>query len=229
MAADLRLEQTAGNLANMSTPGYRAGAVFSELVGMPAESAALTTEHGAFSALKTIGKNEPGGLMSTGSPLDLSVAGEGYFRVRTNAGDAYTRGGRFGLAADGQVVNAQGHVLLDVSGSEITLQSPVPEVLGDGTVIEDGRVVGRIGVYDLGEGVPSDAGGRTLIAAPEGFVPVQSGSGVRQGVYEGSNVSVPAEMIEMMRAVKQAESGARLAQAYDGLLGQAITTFGQRK
>lgn len=229
MTADRRLEQTASNLANTSTPGYRSGAVFSELVGGPASDAAAPVAQSSTSSLKNIGKSDPGGLVSTGSPLDLSIAGEGYFRIRTNAGEAYTRDGRFELSPDGRVMTAQGYALLDVSGSEITLQSVVPEVGADGAVVEDGRVVGRIGVYALRGSIPADSGGGTFIVPPEGFVPIPAASAVRQGVYEGSNVSVPDEMIEMMRAVKQAESGARLAQAYDGLLGQAITTFGQRR
>ncbi|WCM29993.1 hypothetical protein NDN01_25485 [Sphingomonas sp. QA11] len=50
---------------------------------------------------------------------------------------------------------------------------------------------------------------------------------VRQGMTEASNVSVGDEMVTMMAALRQAESGARLVQTYDDLLGRAITTFGQ--
>jgi flagellar basal-body rod protein FlgG len=50
---------------------------------------------------------------------------------------------------------------------------------------------------------------------------------LRQGMVEGSNVSLGSEMVTMMTAVREAESGARLLQVYDDLIGRAITTFGQ--
>jgi flagellar basal-body rod protein FlgG len=46
-------------------------------------------------------------------------------------------------------------------------------------------------------------------------------------MVEASNVSVGDEMVTMMASLRQAESGSRLVQTYDDLLGRAITTFGQ--
>lgn len=226
MTAERRLEQTANNVANLSTSGYRSGAVFSEII---AGSGGMGASGGMGNAQYNLNNWSFGGLVSTGSPLDLAIAGDGYFRVRTESGEGYTRAGRFLLSADGRVTTEQGYVLQDASGGDLVLQSGVPDILSDGTVLEDGLPAGRIAAYRFEGGAPLAVGGGVLFAAPEGAVPVLSDAAIRQGVYEGSNVSMPAEMIEMMRAVKQAESGARLAQAYDGLLGQAITTFGQRK
>lgn len=227
--AELRLEQTAGNLANTATAGYRSGAVFSDLVGPVAPAGSPDLQGLLQKGRKNIHNFDAAGVVSTGSALDLSIAGDGYFRVRTDQGEAFTRAGRFERSPDGLMVTAEGYALLDVSGGDIRLQSAVPGIAQDGTVTEGGIPSGRIGIYSFGGRDPEGLGGGVLFAAPEGAVPVLSDAAIRQGVYEGSNVSVSAEMIEMMRAVKQAESGARLAQAYDGLLGQAITTFGQRK
>jgi flagellar basal-body rod protein FlgG len=46
-------------------------------------------------------------------------------------------------------------------------------------------------------------------------------------MVEASNVSLGDEMVGMMQALRQAESGARLVQVYDDLMGRAITSFGQ--
>jgi flagellar basal-body rod protein FlgG len=48
-------------------------------------------------------------------------------------------------------------------------------------------------------------------------------------MIEASNVSLGDEMVAMMTALRQAESGARLAQLYDDLMGRAITTLGESK
>ncbi len=52
------------------------------------------------------------------------------------------------------------------------------------------------------------------------------GAVVRQGMLEGSNVTLGDEMTQSMVAVRQAESGARLIQLYDELIGRAVSAFG---
>ena len=50
---------------------------------------------------------------------------------------------------------------------------------------------------------------------------------VRQGFLESSNVALGDEMIALMEAVRRAETGQRLMNVYDDLMGRAIITFGQ--
>ena len=54
-----------------------------------------------------------------------------------------------------------------------------------------------------------------------------TGATLRQGMVENSNVSIGDEMVAMTAAVRQTETGARLVQIYDDLLGRAISSFGQ--
>ena len=51
---------------------------------------------------------------------------------------------------------------------------------------------------------------------------------VRQGALESSNVSTGDEMVSVMQALRSAEVGQRLVNVYDDLMGRAITTFGQQ-
>ncbi len=46
-------------------------------------------------------------------------------------------------------------------------------------------------------------------------------------MLESSNVSLGDEMIGMMGALRSADTGARLVQVYDDLMGKAISAFGQ--
>jgi hypothetical protein len=64
------------------------------------------------------------------------------------------------------------------------------------------------------------SGSDNLMAMPEAL-----GSELRQGMLERSNVTLSDEMVEMMRAQRQVESGAQLVRAFDRLLNQAVSTF----
>ena len=50
---------------------------------------------------------------------------------------------------------------------------------------------------------------------------------LRQAMVETSNVTMASEMVGMMAAVREAETGAKLVQVYDDLMGRALTAFGQ--
>jgi flagellar hook protein FlgE len=98
------------NIANVSTVGFKASrAGFADVMGGMAGSSRL----GA--GVRMDGSqtsHEQGVLQQTGSELDLSVRGRGFFVVNGNhdgiPGNYYTRDGRFGLDNGGFVVNQEG-------------------------------------------------------------------------------------------------------------------------
>ena len=73
-----------------------------------------------------------------------------------------------------------------------------------------------------------EAVGGSLFRIPDGAAREAAGSTLRQGFLEQANVTTSDEMISMMAAIRQAESGSRLVRTYDQLIGQAITTFSRR-
>jgi flagellar basal-body rod protein FlgG len=76
-----RFNGAARDVANANTPGYKAAG----------------------------GGWSQGALLPTGSPLDLGIAGGGYFRVTRGDGSvAYTRNGSFRLDAQGRLVTGSG-------------------------------------------------------------------------------------------------------------------------
>ena len=79
---------------------------------------------------------------------------------------------------------------------------------------------------------------KDAVALPEGFrysgVLSADGAardidavGVRQGALESSNVSSATEMIALMSALRRAETGQRLIQVYDDLMGRTFNLLGQ--
>src|SRR5262249_30237242 len=107
MALTRQLDIVANNLANASTPAFKAERVlFAEFV----------TQAGGPSSVQDFGTprdTKQGALSRTGNPLDVALQGSGYFALQTPLGVRYTRNGRFQLDPNGQVVNAQGYALLD--------------------------------------------------------------------------------------------------------------------
>lgn len=215
-ASERRLEAASLNVANVSTPGYRRQRAVA--AGQPGFDAQM---------LRTRSEMEQGKTVETANPLDIAIRGDGFFQVRDGTDLMYSRQGTFRLSPEGMVVTSQGYVLQQAGGGDLVLDSSSVSVVENGTVLDDGRPVGRIGVFlpenaatirsDDGAFFRFDAGGSVESEVPQ----------LRQGAYEASNVAVGDEMVSMMTALRQAESGSRLVQTYDDLLGRAITAFGQ--
>lgn len=152
-AASLRAHQSGldvlgNNIANINTPGYKAEqARFQETL--------VATLRGASAPANGLGGRNPvqvgqgasvsgvarsftnGAPQATGRPLDLALAGDGFFVVGGSGADPYyTRDGSFWLDADGQLVTAGGQKVLGWSGEGAApggalgpLRVPVDEVM----------------------------------------------------------------------------------------------------
>lgn len=202
----------------MTTPGYKASIAFQDVL---IDSAAaqptilLSTDFAQ------------GGLRATGLPFDLALSGPGFFSVSSERGGYYVRGGQFERSSDGRVVDAQGLALLADNGEDLVVGEGRIEFLSNGTVLEDGLPIARLGVFQPGGETQIEAVGGTLFRASDAAMRRVETPAVRQGMLENANVDLSHEMVDMMSALRQAEIGARIVQAYDGLVGQSITTFGR--
>ena len=202
------VDAAANNIANASTPGFKAEAtVFAEHVvragrGTPSWSMGHLAGHAT--------DFTPGGLDETGGPLDLAISGPGFFKVATPAGERLTRAGVFTMDVDGVIVDPNGHALLDAGGGDIQLPPDAVDVrIGrDGTISVDGEAFSDVGVYEP-TGALSRAGSNLWAAA--GDVPVEDPV-VLQGVVERSNVSPVAAFTDLIAAQRHFEAGQTLAE-----------------
>ena len=215
------VEVSAQNVANITTPGYRRRVDFSQMLS-PRFGDENSSQVHRTAIDFTFGK-----LVETGNTFDLALAGTGFFVVRTPSGALrYTRDGQFSRNADGRLVDPRG-AILQADGGDLVMQSGRIEILADGVVLEAGAPIARLDIVDFedpSQATPSQDGG--FAAQAENVEPVATPS-VRQGAIEMSNVTTAAEMVSMMAALRRAESGQRLANIYDDLMGRVITTFGQ--
>jgi flagellar basal-body rod protein FlgF len=210
IGAERRIDVAAANVSNMNTPGYRPHRIFSSVLdsrsGIPQPQDVL------------LRSNPNAALTQTGSPLDFASSSDAVFALQSPAGTIFTRSLQLRRDGDGRLVDAQGRALLAADGRELVVSSGTPTVLADGTVIVEGQPQGRIGLFDASRA--SGAGGS--VDLPD----LASGASVKQGMVVGSEVELSDEMIELNKATRMAETGAKLFQLQDDLLAKAASQLG---
>lgn len=223
-SSERRVEAVSRNVSNASTAGYKKQVAFAQTLERAGGSfPARVAETGFLTDFSQ------GRLRHTGKPLDLAIHGPAVLQLRAGDDLVYSRGGPFSLGEGGSVIDASGRILQQAGGGDLILDSQDVEILGDGTVLQAGVPIAAIGLYEAGQGsgiaAMLESGSGSAFRANPAVLAEASGSILRQGQLESSNVVMSDEMVAMMAAVRQSEGGARLAQAYDQLIGQAITTF----
>ncbi|HRO14826.1 MAG TPA: flagellar hook-basal body complex protein [Paracoccus sp. (in: a-proteobacteria)] len=209
----------ANNMANAATPGFRReGVVFSEYM-------TPLGDRGTLSMANARGREvdlSPAALSQTGGTFDLALEGEGFFMVETPQGNRLTRAGGFTPSAEGELVNAGGHRLLDEGGAAIAVP-PGARGIGvapDGTISADGQPVGRVGVFAQPDPARLRHEGGTLFSA-DGAEPLSDAT-VRQGFLEESNVNPVLEIARMIEVQRAYELGQSFLDGEDQRIRAAI-------
>ena len=213
MVAEMaRQDLIANDLANSSTPGYKADrAVQGSFGNMLLQNTQTGQTVGPLGNGARIERQvtdltaQP--LKETGEDLDFAIAGEGYFAVQTAQGTRYTRNGQFAVDAQGRLVSNAGDPVLDANGRTITATN--------GTV--DPR---RIGVVALTN--PVKQGDSLATGTPAGA----ANGTVRSGALEGSGADPARSMVDMIDSMRAFEAGQKVIQAIDETLGKAATQVG---
>ena len=213
-----RVEIAATNAVNADTPGFKAQSSFNEASSIEED----TTSPLLKPQIHTRRLDTQGSLFDSNSPLDFAISGPGYFLVRNGSAFELSRGGQFGISAAGAIVDPQGRILQLATGGDATTSTFKLEVLTDGTMLDEGSPIGTLALFE-----PGNALGLSLTSEEIAGLEASQSSEVRQSMLERSNVTLSDEMVEMMRAQRQVESGAQLLRAYDQLLSSAATTFGR--
>ena len=220
--AERRAEVAAQNITNASTPGYRRRIGFEETLAASAPAFAAGAD--ARDAMDFTA----GQLATTGSQTDLAIAGDGFFAVRGNDETLYSRQGQFRRDDSGRLVNADGLALQTLDGGDLIVGDGDFQVSADGVVTRGGEAIGRIALFDFNDRGALSMQRAGLFAAGTAEPVRVEQPGIRQGMLEGSNVNTGDEMVAMMEAVRRAETGQRLVNTYDDLMGRALNLFGQQ-
>jgi flagellar basal-body rod protein FlgF len=202
------LEMLANNLANAATAGYKGDREFYSLYLAPEASA---PSGASLETLPVIERkwtdHSQGSLLTTGNPLDLALYGRGFFAVNGPATTLYTRDGSFRLSATGELATAAGYAVRAAGGGTIqaTYSGPI-EVSADGTVSQDGTVLGRLELVDFQDPAALDKQGGSYFRAQAGATPVVNAEvEVRQGKLESSNVAPAEGAVRLVSVMRQFE------------------------
>ena len=157
-------DNTANNLANVNTVGYKKGSlrfkdVMHSAVYTQAESVLRNDAIRYLGSLSTGSESytythdfTQGALTKTDNPYDIAIEGDGFFKLQDVDGKiSYTRNGSFIVNNDDYLVTKQGEYVLDVRNKRIRM---VPEDL-DPDLIRDKVqiIVGEKGTLEMDAGL----------------------------------------------------------------------------
>ena len=211
-----RQDTLANNLANVSTPGFRAE--LQAFRAVPVQGSGASTR--VYTLETTTGYDAtPGAITSTGRSLDVAVKGNSWLAVQALDGtEAYTRGGSLEVASDGTLTTRGG---LPVLGDGGPLQVPANALVSfgaDGTVSAKGTDGRSTAIGKLKLVTPEAAltrGEDGLFRAADGELSADSTARVQDGALEGSNVSPVETMVAMISAARQFEAQMKMLQTAD--------------
>lgn len=209
----------ANNLANASTPGFRAALVAER--AMPTYGDGFPTR--VFVGAETPGYNfRPGSIEYTGDPLNVAVTKNGWIAVHgTNDSDkeAYTKRGDLRVE-NGMLINGAGNIVLGEGGPISVPPAESIIIAEDGSVniVPPGNrdVTVLLGKIKLVNPDPKNLAKREdgLFVTKDGaLAAVDPTIRVKSGMIESSNVNAVEEMINLVMGSKNQELSCKLIES----------------
>lgn len=227
VALERRLTTLAANIANQSTPGYRAEEVdFKTLVSRAGDTPVSYVSPG-----DTYLSLRPGVPVKTDNPLDVAVRGDCWLALKTKAGTTvYTRDGRFEMQPGGELQSVNGYAVLDAGNSPITLDplgGPVT-IAQDGMITQGVHQIGAIGLFSFDKNTRLKRLDNSSVVADKPGTPVLdfSSNGITQGFVEGANVNPMLEMAKLITVSRTFESISSAMESSESSLKDAIRILG---
>jgi len=242
-AMDLQVQVIAGNLANMTTTGFKSQrAEFQDLIYEHVQRiGAQASENGNIlpvgielgSGVKTVGTPRlmtQGTLQQTGNTLDVAIQGDGFFKILMPDGTfSYTRDGSFQMDAQGRIVTAGGNIVQpgitlppNSTGLTINNQGQVSVTVPGSTT---STILGQFTLTRFINNAGLQANGDNLYTAtpasgtPQDGLPGTNGGGtLLQGSLEQSNVEAVTEISNLIAAQRAYEMNSKVITAADQML-----------
>jgi flagellar basal-body rod protein FlgF len=213
LAEMARQDQIANDLANASTPGYKADRTtqrsFGDLLlentqtGQPVGPLGL-----GVAADREVTDLSPGSIRQTEEPLDLAIEGDGFFAVQTAQGVRYTRNGQFTASPQGVLMTGLGQPVLGQNGQPVRVNQ-------DGTV-----TAASVGVFAVQNA--RKQGDNLFTGAAAG----RAAGTVQTGALEASGADPARSMVDMIASFRAIESGQKVIQTIDETLQKSANSVG---
>jgi flagellar basal-body rod protein FlgF len=221
------LDRVAADIANEGTAGYKGERSATVAVSRNVFDAVLDAAVDTAPAATKVDFS-PGVIQGTGRSLDVALDGPGFLVVQTTAGVRYTRNGRLSRSSDGSLITIDGSTVLGEDGP-IKLADGRVTVDEDGTIAVNGTTAGKLKIVDFADrrGMARESDGR-FRAADGAQASATTGTQVRDGALEQSNVSVAnrmAQLTEVSRGFEALQRGLSLMS--NDVDGKAVTELGR--
>lgn len=205
-------DMAAHNLANVSSPGYRAQREFYQTIQAGVLGGPDGGAPGSLNSFGVVGgaylDKRPGSIEETGGPYDLALEGQGYFAVETPSGVRYSRNGQFHVNSENQLVDSSGALVQGDQGA-IELPPGPLSISDSGMLSVRGAIVGQLRLVEFSDGVELRAEGNSYFAPASamdaGAAQPASETRVRQGALEASNMNPIDGAVSLMTLQRQTE------------------------
>jgi flagellar basal body rod protein FlgG len=219
--AERRLNQTAHNLANLSTPGF---------VPRRLEQAEVASGGVTISGSTPLAQ---GPIVPSDRPLDLAIDGGGFFVLSDGqGGELYSRNGNFTLDAQGSLVDAQGRQVMpaitlppQTASVQVSPQGQVQALASDGSPLAQGQL--QTAVFGNPGGLQA-VGGNAYRATGQSGPPVSAAPGVAghgeivSGAMQASGSDIASSMVDMIIDQRSFEANLKTIRTQDEMLGSIL-------
>lgn len=216
------LDLLANNISNASTSGFKADGEFYSLYSS-AEASEDT------SGLPTLDKRwtdfSQGTLAQTGNPLDVAIAGSGFFVATAPGGRLYTRNGSFRLSTSGVLQTQEGYPVIGSDGNPIQLDaSQAVDIDPEGAIHQGGEEVARLSVMECPDLDALSKRGNTYYSLDPSGLPARPSApaGIHQGALENANEQPAQAAVRLVGVLRQFEMLQRAMSLGSSMNKQAI-------
>jgi flagellar basal-body rod protein FlgG len=250
-ALSTRIDVIANNLANAETGAFKRSRVnFEDLMYLTLKEPGTTNAAGDVSPAGTfVGLGvkisntqldlEQGSLENTGSPFDVAIEGQGFFRIRildsVGDGTGYTRNGHFFLNRDGELVvgsrdgyRLEPSITIPPTAKDVSISTTgLIEYMQPGSNARQSAGQLQLTTFINPQGLKT-LGGNVFIQTPASGEPITANAGrdgagqIVQGFLEGSNVDPVKELVTLIKTQRAFELNSQSIQTAD----QALQTIG---
>jgi flagellar basal-body rod protein FlgF len=234
MTLKREMDVIANNIANSDTTGFK---VESLMLREDVQSPPLNLSAGAQPPEKITFVHEAGvsrdftqgALRQTGGTFDLGLQGDGFFQVQTAKGNRFTRDGRFSLNAQRQLVNVSGDQVLSSGGQAIVIDptKEPPQIARDGTISQEGAILGKVGVFRFADSTQLAKEGDGLFDPGAQAPAVDTKTAIQQGMLENANVDAIQQMTRMISVSRAYEQVSNMMEQTSATSDQSIQRLGR--
>lgn len=223
-----RLDALTNNLANASTPGFKAQLLVQRSAhGKTGQAPGKVATPFNHAELQTDFSQGP--IERDGATYHLAISGKGFFVVDAGANDQLlTRRGSFTLDPQGYLVNAENQRVQgdggDIQLGDAAQNGPI-EIGNDGTIQQGLNRLGKVRVVNVADpqqldrasGSAFKANGQTFTDAPDGTYDVQ------QGAIEATNASPITNLVTLIETMRGFETYMTATQRLDQVNEKVIS------